>query len=176
MRIDLNDIFDFYELRLKCHVKSVNYFASILGYHFPEHDNDKNHEPIRTGYAYVFYKNYHKNFYLKSEHTELCKKAHDDHHKHSPHHIEYYKNVSSIPDIRLFEMLSDWASANFEQKNIIKEQDSIYLREWFKTISSLPWTNHQMDIINSAFDVFEQKTNTAEITEIWNPILEKADL
>jgi hypothetical protein len=33
-----------------------------------------------------------------------------------------------------------------------------------------------MDIINSAFDIFEQKTNIAEITEIWNPILEKADL
>ena len=89
MRIDLNDIFDFYELRLKCHVKSVNYFASILGYHFPEHDNDKNHEPIRTGYAYVFYKNYHKNFYLKSEHTKRLGFL------VLTHRITVYKNIVS---------------------------------------------------------------------------------
>ena len=176
MQIDVKDIFDFYELRIKCHIESVNYFASILGYHFPEHDSNKTHEPIRTGYAYTFYSKYHKNFYLRPEHSELCEKAQDDHHKHSPHHIEYYEKVSDIPDVRLFEMLSDWASANFEQKNIIKDNKCGSLREWFKTISSLQWTKHQLDIINSAFDIFEAKTDTEQISTIWKPVLSKSDL
>ena len=51
MNINVNDIFDFYELRIKSHVAAVNYFASLLGYHFPEHDGDKVIEPIRTGYS-----------------------------------------------------------------------------------------------------------------------------
>ena len=176
MKIDLNDIFDFYELRIKCHVESVNYFASLLGHKFPEHDNDKTKEPIRTGYAYIFYSNYHKNFRLKPEYTELCHKAHDDHHRHSAHHIEYYENVSCIPDIRLYEMVSDWASANFEQKEVIKKEGALSLSEWFKSISSLPWTKHQLDIINSAFDIFERKANVQEIMAIWKPVLEKSDL
>ena len=176
MKVDLTDIFDFYELRIKCHIESVNYFASILGYHFPEHDSDKTHEPIRTGYAYTFYSKYHKNFHLRPEHSELCKKAQDDHHKHSPHHIEYYKNVSDIPDIRLYEMLSDWASADFEIKNVIKDDKYVSLREWFKTISSLPWTEHQLDIINSVFDILDTNVDRAKISAIWEPVLSKSDL
>lgn len=176
MKIDVKDIFDFYELRIKCHIESVNYFASLLGYQFPEHDSNKTHEPIRTGYAYTFYSKYHKNFYLRPEHSELCEKAKDDHHKHSAHHIEYYTNVSDIPDIILFEMLSDWASANFEQKNIIKDNNYMSLREWFKSISSLPWTEYQLNIINSTFDIFETKADVTQIIRIWKPVLSKMDL
>ena len=176
MEINVNDIFNFYELRIKCHVVSVNYFAALLGYHFPEHDSDKIREPIRTGYAYIFYSNYHKNIHLKPEHNELCKKAKEEHHKHSTHHMEYYKTVSDIPDIRLYEMLSDWASANFEQKEIIKDKAMAPLPEWFKNVSSLPWTEHQLDIINHAFDIFENKTDNAQVMAIWGPVLEQSDL
>ena len=176
MKIDLKDIFDFYELRIKCHVDSLNYFASLLGYHFPEHDNDKVKEPIRTGYAYIFYNQYHKGFHLKPEHIELCHKAHDEHHIHSPHHIEYYKTVSDIPDIRLYEMVSDWASANFEQNEIIKDKNSVSLHKWFESISFLPWTRHQLEIINSAFNTFELKTDMAQISAIWKPVLSEFDL
>ena len=71
MKIDINEIFTFYELRIKSHVEAVNYFASLLGYHFPEHDSDKVTEQIRTGYAYIFYKTYHKNFHVTKV-TNLC--------------------------------------------------------------------------------------------------------
>ena len=173
MKIDLKDIYDFFELRIACHVRSVNYFASLLGYHFPEHDQDKLQEPFRTGYAYVFYTAYHKNFCLKPEHKELCKQAHDDHHKHSLHHIEYYENVADIPDIRLYEMISDWASANFEQRNIIKAKDSLSLDKWFhNNMSSLPWTEHQTNIILSAFDTLKKQTDTKQIMAIWEPVSE----
>ncbi len=173
MKIDVNDIFDFYELRIKCHIESVNYFASLLGYHFPEHDSDKVHEPTRTGYAYIFYSDYHKDIHLKPEHRELCNMVHDDHHKHAEHHIEHYKSVSEIPDIRLYEILSDWASADFEQQEIIKDETAVSLREWFKNVSSLPWTEHQLDIINRTFDIFEKKTDHAQISAIWEPVLKK---
>jgi len=174
MKIDLKDIFDFFELRIACHVQSVNYFASLFGYSFPEHDKDKINEPTRTGYAYVFYSNYHKNFCLKPEHLELCKKVQCDHHKHAPHHIEYYESVADIPDIRLYEMISDMASVDFEQRNVIKAQDSMPLQKWFQiNMLSLPWTEHQLGIINSAFDTLKKRTDMEKVLAIWEPLLNK---
>ncbi len=173
----MNDIFDFYENRIKCHVESVNYFADLLGYHFPEHDGDKIIEPIRTGYAYVFYNKYHKNFHLTDDMVALCKDAQNIHHKHASHHVEAYKDVKDIPDVHLYEIVSDWASANFEQINIIKEQDALYLQPWFnKEMSNLGWTKHQMDIIQKSFDIFDKQTDKNKVKAIWQPLLEKADL
>ena len=177
MNINMNDVFDFYENRIKCHVESVNYFAGLLGYHFPEHDSDKVIEPIRTGYAYVFYNTYHKNFHLTDDMSALCKDAHDTHHKHASHHIEAYKNVKEIPDVCLYEIVSDWASANFEQMNIIHDKEAVSLQTWFnRNISQLGWNKHQMDIIQKSFAVFDQKTDANKVKAIWQPLLEHADL
>ena len=177
MNINVDDIFDFYELRISCHVTAVNYFASLLGYHFPEHDNDKAKEPIRTGYAYIFYKNYHKNFHLLPGHVELCGIARQTHHAHAPHHIPFYTDVSQIPDIRIYEMVSDWASANFEQKHIIKETDSIPLEQWFnENMAQLPWSQNQLDIIKKSFAIIKEKTDSKYVKTIWQPLLEKVDL
>ncbi|MBR5904372.1 MAG: hypothetical protein IKZ49_02445 [Alphaproteobacteria bacterium] len=177
MNILMGDIFDFYELRISCHIKSMNYFADILGYHFPEHDRDKVVEPIRTGYAYVFYNTYHKNFHLTPEHEALCKDARRLHHEHASHHIQAYNNVSEIPDICIYEMIADWSSANFEQMNIIKDKDAISIEEWFdKNMSSLGWTEHQLEIIKNSFEKIAKTTDEETITKIWLPLLEKADL
>lgn len=177
MNINIKDIFDFYEMRIKCHVESVNYFASLLGYHFPEHDNDKIKEPIRTGYAYVFYDTYHKNFCLTPEYTALCKDAWRIHHEHAPHHIQYYKHVSEIPDIHVYEMVADWASANFEQMNIIHDPDSIPLQTWFDNkMANLGWTKHQLDIIKKSFEIIKENTDPEKVKKIWKPLLQLSDL
>lgn len=173
----MDDIFDFYELRIKCHVASMNYFASLFGYHFPEHDSDKVREPIRTGYAYIFYKTYHKNFHVTPEHEALCKDAINLHHGYAMHHIQHYKSAKDIPDIHLYEMISDWASANFEQMNIIHDPESVSLQEWFDNkMADQEWTQHQLDIIKKSFDIINKNTDVKTITEIWQPILEKSDL
>ena len=177
MNIDVNDIFDFYELRIKCHVASMNYFASLLGYHFPEHDGDKVIEPIRTGYAYIFYKTYHKNFHATPEHEALCNDAINIHHKHATHHIQHYDSVCDIPDIHLYEMVSDWASANFEQMNILHEPDSVPLSKWFENkMADKGWNQHQLDIMKKSFEIIDKNTDIETITNIWQPLLEKADL
>lgn len=177
MNINVNDIFDFYETRIKCHVNSMNYFASLLGYHFPEHDSDKVIEPIRTGYSYIFYKTYHRNFHATPEHEALCKDAINLHHAHASHHIQSYTDVSQIPDVRIYEMVSDWASANFEQMNIIHEPDSVSLTTWFKNkMAQLPWTKHQLEIINKSFEIIDKNTDEEKVKVIWQPVLEKADL
>lgn len=173
----MNDIFDFYELRIKSHVAAVNYFASLLGYHFPEHDSDKVREPIRTGYAYIFYKAYHKNFHPTAEHLALCKDAQDTHHKHAAHHVESYKHAFEIPLIHIYEMVADWASANFEQKNILKDPESVELETWFNNnMGNLDWTNEQIDIIKKSFKIIEINTDVEYVKSIWAPLLEKADL
>ena len=58
VNVPIETIYEFHKTRTACHVASVNYFAGLLGYHFPEHDNDKNTEPMRTVYAYKNYASY----------------------------------------------------------------------------------------------------------------------
>ena len=177
MNIDLNDIYEFSKLRIACHVESVNYFAGLLGYHFPEHDNDKNVEPMLTGYAYIFFAMYHKNFHLLPEHEQLCTDAKRDHHTHATHHIRYYKRVADIPDIRLYEMVADWASANFEQKDIICLPDAVCISDWFKqNHGNMDWTAHQLDLINKSIQIIDKNTDEKAVRKIWEPVLEKSDL
>ncbi len=177
MNIDLNEIFDFFETRIKCHVESVNYFAGLLGYHFPEHDRDKIVEPMRTGYAYIFYGKYHKNVHLLPQQFELCHEAKLLHHDHSAHHIEHYKQVREIPDVRLYEMVSDWASANFENMDVLGTPDAVPLTQWFdKNMSDFCWSEHQLEIIEKSFEIFESKTDKNKLLDIWKPLVEKSDL
>lgn len=177
MNIDVNDIYEFSRLRIACHVESVNYFAELLGYHFPEHDNDKNIEPMRTGYAYIIYAMYHKNFHLTPEHEQLCMDAKQNHHKHAAHHIQYYKNIADIPDIRIYEMVSDWASANFEQKNIICIPGAICISDWFEqNRADVGWMPHQLDLINKSIQIINANTDEKIVRKIWEPVLEKSDL
>lgn len=173
----MDDIYKFYELRMACHIASVNYFASLLGLHFPEHDSDKIKEPTRTGYAFVFYDMYHKDFTLNKENQKLCDDVQRDHHAHDSHHISYYENVCDIPDVRLQEMLCDQAAANFEQQDIRKLKDAVPVEEWFKNNNShLPWTPQQLEIIKTTFQTFRDKQDLKELNTIWQPLLEKADL
>lgn len=177
MNIDLNEIFDFFETRIKCHVESVNYFAGLLGCHFPEHDKDKIVEPIRTGYAYIFYRSYHKNTHLLPQQFDLCQDATLLHHNHSTHHVEYYKHVKDIPDVHLYEMVSDWASANFEQLNVLHKPDAVSISQWFdKNMSHLEWSTHQLDIIKKSFEIFDLQTDENKVLDIWKPLIEKSDL
>ena len=177
MNIDTKDIYEFSKLRIACHVESMNYFAGLLGYHFPEHDNDKNVEPMRTGYAYIIYSIYHKNFHLTPEYEKLCREAHKTHHEHATHHIQHYKNVADIPDIRIYEMVSDWASANFEQMHIICVKDAICINDWFeKNHSDIAWTPHQLDIIKKSIQIINENTDEETLRKIWAPVLEKSDL
>lgn len=177
MNINLYDIFDFYELRIKSHVAAVNYFASLLGYHFPEHDSDKVKEPIRTGYAYIFYRTYHKNFHPTDEHVALCNDAIKLHHLAATHHIQHYNHVSEIPLINVYEMVADWASANFEQQNIIHDPKTVDLETWFENnMANRGWRDEQIDVIKKSFEIIHKNTDDEYVKSIWAPLLEKADL
>ena len=173
MNISMDDIFEFCKIRIACHVKSLNYFAEILGYQFPEHDSDKNHEPVRTGYAYNFYKKYHNDFNLTPEYYNICVDAQNEHHKHAPHHLQYYKDVSEIPDIRIYEMVCDWASANFEQIHVMHE-DCPSLVDWFnQNRAQYNWTKHQLEIIYQSFEKIAENTDENQLKKIWIPLIEK---
>lgn len=177
VNIDINDIFKFSELRIACHVRALNYFAGILGYSFPEHDNDKNVEPMRTGYAYIIYAAYHKNFRLLPEHEQLCLDAKKVHYQHAPHHVAHYQNVTDIPDIRIYEMVSDWSSANFEQKYILCLKDTPDINDWFEqNHAKLPWTPHQLELIRKSLKIISEKTDIDTVRAIWQPALAQADL
>ena len=118
MKIPADKILEFHYKRTSTHISCLNYFAGLLGYHFPEHDNDKTYDPIKTGYAYINWAKYHEFCQVTSPQRNLYNSVRTEHYRTQPHHIEYYTDVSKIPNIHLVEMVCDWHSANFEQRFI----------------------------------------------------------
>ena len=106
MSTPVDEIYNFHRIRTACHLASVNYFADIIGYHFPEHDNDKNFEPIRTGYAYKNYATYHKSYRMFPAYGGVFQMAHATHHAHASHHIDFYGgDVSRIAKMKIWELV-----------------------------------------------------------------------
>lgn len=176
MNISIDTIYKFHSVRTACHIATVNYFAELLGYHFPEHDGDKSTEPMRTGYAYTNYAKYHPEYNLPENYTELFHIAHKTHHEHATHHVQFYGgDVSKIPDIHVIEMVCDWCAANFEQVYIVHNIEYNTVDEWFNAkMGNLNWTDAQRGIIHSALDTIARNRDNQKIIKIWAPVLEIA--
>lgn len=173
MSISVETIYEFHKVRTACHVASVNYFAVLIGYHFPEHDNDKNTEPMRTGYAYKNYSEYHPEYKIPDNYSELFDVAHKTHHEHATHHIEFYNgDVSKIPDVQVIEMVCDWFSANFEQVFVLRDYEYRTVIEWFDaTMSDKNWSESQLKTIHETSEFLEKATNTDALMQIWSPVI-----
>ena len=168
MKQDISSILKFYSIVHECHVQTVNYFASLLGCSFPDHDIDKIKEPLKTGYAYRIYKRYYPDFNLPDEYHTLYKDLEQIHKTQSPHHVSYYSDVSEIPDIRIYEMVCDWASASFRAKKLKKDITVPTLQKWFfDNMAQLPWTEHQLELLNKSFQVIQNKTDENALNKIW---------
>ncbi len=175
MKVPLQDIYEFHRIRTKCHVDSVNYFASLLGYQFPEHDNDKNIEPMRTGYAYTNYASYHSDFKMLPEYKALFEVAHSTHHEHAAHHVRFYnKDASKIPFVHIIEMVCDWFSSNFEQKCILHDCKYKSVLDWFdKHMADLNWTDEQLHLIRETANFLERHMDHDAVMQIWKDTLDK---
>jgi len=173
MNIPIADIYEFHRVRTACHIACMNYFAGLLGYHFPEHDNDKGIEPMRTGYAYKNYANYHPDYNLPDNYEELAKIAISTHHEHASHHVDFYNgDVSQIPDIHVIEMVADWASANFEQLYVLRDCPYNTVLEWFNAVmGNKNWTETQLNMIHTAMKTIEEKMDKDAVMKIWKPTL-----
>ena len=177
MRIAIETINKIHHLRTAAHVDCLNYFAGLLGYHFPEHDNDKNSGPMRTGYAHINYAKYHPEFTLTEHQIELYNDMHDEHHRMQPHHLEYYgHDVSKISDITLIEMICDWHSANFEQRFITFEDRrdftvSDYFNQNLCHDGIHDWSQHQLTLINDTIEFLSMYANHDAIMKIWFPVM-----
>lgn len=175
MRIPIEKILSFHERRTQSHVDCVNYFAGLIGYHFPEHDNDKMLGTIRTGYAHIIYRKYHPEFTVTPTQRELYHLAHDEHHKDQPHHLEHYNNdVSRISDMTLIEMICDWHSASFEQRFITHEDSIGYtVYDFFVThLHHLNWSEHQCGLIHEMLEFLDMYTSHQDVMSIWAPLLQ----
>ena len=172
MKVSIDKIYEFHKKRTACHVASVNYFAGLLGYQFPEHDNDKNAEPMRTGYAYKNYATYHPEYNLPDNYAELFGVAHKTHHEHASHHIESYSgDVSRIPDVCLIEMICDWFSANFEQVFIQHDLTYATVKSWLDMkIAHLNWSDAQLQIIHETSELLERTRDNDVLVRIWEEI------
>ncbi len=173
MIITLKTIFDFHHKRTQAHIDCLNYFAGLLGYHFPEHDNDKNSGTMQTAYAYINYANYHPEFKLSDARIELYNQMHAEHHHMQPHHIEHYTSASEISDITLIEMICDWHSANFEQNHITHEYSVTSVRDFFDSImcNKMSWSQHQISMIYEMTDFLSVYANYDDVMAIWRPLL-----
>lgn len=163
-------------MRTTAHVDCLNYHAGLLGYHFPEHDNDKNSGTIKTAYSYINWAKYHPEYNVPETNRELLKQMRAEHHKTQPHHLEYYSDVSEINDITIIEMVCDWFSASFEQRYITHEDsDDLTVSQWFehnlRNNKEYNWSQHQVDLIYSTIDFLETYADYNEIIKIFLPLL-----
>ena len=127
----MDEIFAFHAARTGCHIDTLNYFAQLIGYQFPEHDSDKNLEPYRTGYAYINYARHHQNCTVSPQQLAAFQSAHDEHHTMQPHHVRHYATMVDVPDVRIIEMVCDWFSANFEENAIVHTNTYANVMEFF---------------------------------------------
>ena len=175
MNVRLSTIMEFHHRRTQAHVDCLNYYAGLLGYHFPEHDNDKNSGPMRNAYAYINYANYHPDFHISDARKQLYTDMHTEHHRMQVHHIEHYSRASEIPDIVLIEMLCDWHSATFEQNHVRHESIASCVRDYFNRYlrdnDKLRWSSHQLAIIDDTIDFLEMYANFDDVMAIWRPLL-----
>lgn len=175
MNVRLSTIMDFHQIRTRAHIDCLNYYAGLLGYHFPEHDNDKNHGPMRDAYAYFNYAKYHPEFTLSAARHDLWRDMHDEHHHMQAHHTGHYTHASEISDVTLIEMICDWHSANFEQNYVSHEGGPTSVREFFdcdlRNRGDLKWLPHQLAIIDEAIEFLSIYANHDEIMAIWRPLL-----
>lgn len=176
MTISADTILNFHHLRTSAHIQCLNYFAGLLGYHFPEHDNDKMSGPICMGYAYINYAKYHPDCKLTQPQLELYHDKHAEHHHTQPHHLEYYSDTTTIPDVILIEMVCDWHSANFEQRFVTNEDTRDYTVQRFfnESILSNPkykWHPAQIDLINELITFLGNYADHDAIMAIWRPVM-----
>ena len=176
MRISIETINKFHHARTQAHIDCLNYHASLLGYHFPEHDNDKHSGPMMIAYSYKNYNSYHPEYHIPETNKELFRKMNAEHHAAQIHHLEHYSDVSEISDITLIEMVCDWFSANFEQRYLTHEDpNDLSVRKWFDTQlrhnPKYKWSQKQIDLICSTIEFLEMYANHDEVMKIWQPLL-----
>ncbi len=175
VNIKLSTILELHHKRTQAHIDCLNYFAGLLGYHFPEHDNDKHSGSMCNAYAYVNYANYHPGFKIPNACMEFYRDMHAEHHRMQPHHLEHYRDATEISDIILVEMVCDWHSANFEQNYVTNKGGTASVREYFDTKlryrDDLKWSHHQLEIIDNMIDFLAMYANFDAVMAIWRPLL-----
>lgn len=168
MNIPMDEIFAFHAARTGCHIDTLNYFAQLIGYQFPEHDNDKNLEPYRTGYAYINYARHHPNCTVSPQQLAAFQSAHDEHHTMQPHHVRHYATMVDVPDVRIIEMVCDWFSANFEENAIVHTNTYANVMEFFdRKMAPLDWTPRQTKFIRDAIETISSCADYDTVHNIW---------
>ena len=168
MTVPITDIIKFHIARTNCHIDCLNYFAGLFGMAFPDHDMDKFTEPYQTGYAYHNYAAHHGGCTILPQQTELYTAVHDEHHRMQPHHVGYWENIQNIPDIVLTEMVCDWHSANFEQRDVLRRPDCCTIAEFFHDVM-LPrgFSAHQVEFLSAAIDKIARTADYDAVRDIW---------
>lgn len=171
MQIPMDEIIAFHQKRTKCHIASLNYFAGLLGYHFPKHDYDKFVDPIQVGYAYYNYARYH-GCKIPKQYLDAFDKAHAEHHSTQSHHREHYRDIREITHDTIIEMVCDWCSANFEQSNITHEDDFESVLDYFEQkIAQLNWTDTQRKTIIETIKFLETHADIQQLYKIWADVM-----
>ena len=119
---------------------------------------------------------YHPDCKLTPPQLELYHDKHAEHHHTQPHHLEYYSDTTTIPDVILIEMVCDWHSANFEQRFVTNEDTRDYTVQRFfnESILSNPkykWHPAQIDLINELITFLGNYADHDAIMTIWRPVM-----
>ncbi|MCL2331006.1 MAG: Holliday junction resolvase RuvX, partial [Proteobacteria bacterium] len=171
----LKEMLEFYRVRTVAHINSVNYFGKIFGLSFARHDADKLSEPIMTPYAFKVWQNYHPDFKISGYAEDNLSAAHAAHHLAADHHVEFYKDISQMPDDKVIEMIGDWYTANLENRYINRLRDR---EETFDSVTDFylsvkdkwKFTEHQNKLISSAIRKIESEMKMDEFLAMWRDL------
>ncbi len=171
MQTSIDTIREFFHRRTAAHIAALNYFAELLGYHFPEHDNDKHREPYLTGYAYWVWVQHHPHCKLLPQQEIAFRDAQSEHHRMQPHHVEHYASVRDIPQIVLTEMICDWHSANNETLYLHENPTYPTVIDWFNAcMADRDWTDDQRKYITDTCAYLAATANAAHVTNLWRRV------
>ena len=171
-QVPTQEMIDFVTDRINRHIKSVNYFASLIGRHYPDHDLDKFDEPLFSryvvGYWYLFNNDTSLADNVTPEFREAFIAAKKPHYQTRSHHTDYWGNPHDMPPVALEEMACDMFAMCAEKNMRGLKRAKKFLDYWVEdTPQWFQYSKEQDSIMRDLFAKLEARWNRDDFLKIW---------
>ncbi|MDR2770380.1 MAG: DUF5662 family protein [Rickettsiales bacterium] len=172
---------EYFLRRLFRHRLSVNYFAELVGYHFPEHDASKLCRSEYSPYILRIWDLHVEPLPMSARQRASVSIAADHHYFFNPHHAQYWgAHTRSIPEPIMIEMSCDISAVHFEKELIrYRGQPNRHAsaREYFITeeFPKYDFSDKQKKFLTDMTDELAGKIKPEDFADIWRRPLKYGD-
>ena len=163
------EILEFYKSRMKAHIESVNYFASLVGKKFPDHDDEK--ASAMSLCAFGYWRDYHPDFVVPDD--PGIHNAFQCHRRGSPHHAEFYNDIALMPPGQIAEMVCDWFARSCERSLILRKNKYKSVFDFYErfALPAFKFTPAQQEQITDLISKIEKLWDKNQFLDIWRDVL-----